>query len=122
MKALLQQAAASSNKNVTEFLLDAGLNAAEDVLGDRQLFRLDDDAWRAFQEALDPHGHRQTPPGPIAGRKERVGVMRGAEGLSPVEKLAAHHEVDAFDCGKKPLDRFLKRAGLRSPPPFYSFL
>ena len=48
--------------------------------------------------------------------------MRGAEGLSPVEKLAAHHEVDAFDCGKKPLDRFLKRAGLRSPPPFYSFL
>ena len=49
----LQQAAASSNKNVTEFLLDAGLNAAEDVLGDQRLFRLDDDAWRAFQEVLD---------------------------------------------------------------------
>ena len=53
VKALLQQAAASLNKNVTEFLLDAGLNAAEDVMGDRSLFRLDDDAWRTFQEALD---------------------------------------------------------------------
>ena len=53
VKALLQQAAASSNKNVTEFLLDAGLNAAEDVLGDQRLFRLDDDAWRALQEVLD---------------------------------------------------------------------
>ena len=49
----MQQAAASSNKNVTEFLLDAGLNAAEDVLGDQRLFRLDDDAWRASQEVLD---------------------------------------------------------------------
>ena len=38
--------------------------------------------------------------------------MRGAEGLSPVEKLAAHHEVDPFDCGKEPLDRFLKRFAL----------
>ena len=38
--------------------------------------------------------------------------MRGTEGLSPVEKLAAYHEVDAFDCGKKPLDHFLKRFAL----------
>ena len=53
VKALLQQAAALSNKNATEFLLDAGLNAAEAVLGDQRLFRLDDDAWRAFQEVLD---------------------------------------------------------------------
>ena len=39
-------------------------------------------------------------------------MTRGGEGLSPVEKLAAHHEVDAFDCGKKPLDRFLMRFAL----------
>ena len=31
MKALLQRAAASSHKNVTEFLLEAGINAAEDA-------------------------------------------------------------------------------------------
>ena len=53
VKALLQQAAASSNKNVAEFLLDAGIAAAEDILIDQRLFRLDDDAWRAFQEVLD---------------------------------------------------------------------
>ena len=32
LKALLQRAAASSHKNVTEFLLEAGINAAEDAL------------------------------------------------------------------------------------------
>ena len=45
----MQQAAGSPNKNVTEFLPDAGLNAAEDILGGRRLFLLDDGAWRAFQ-------------------------------------------------------------------------
>lgn len=53
MKALLQRAATSSHKNVTEFLLEAGINAAEEALVDRRMFRLDDEQWRAFQEALD---------------------------------------------------------------------
>ena len=53
VKALLKQAAASSNKNVTEFLLDAGLSAAEDVLGDQRSFRLDGEAWRVFAEVLE---------------------------------------------------------------------
>ena len=53
MKALLQRAAASSHKNVTEFLLEAGLNAAEDALVDRRIFRLDDRQWQAFQAILD---------------------------------------------------------------------
>ena len=53
MKALLQRAASFSHKNVTEFLLEAGINAAEEALVDRRLFQLDDAAWRAFQDALD---------------------------------------------------------------------
>ena len=53
MKALLQRAAASSHKNVTEFLLEAGIHAAEEALVDRRLFRLDDAEWQAFQDALD---------------------------------------------------------------------
>ena len=68
VKALLQQAAASSNKNVTEFLLDAGLNAAEDVMGNRRLFRLDDDAWRTFQEALDR---------PVTGKPRLARLLAG---------------------------------------------
>lgn len=52
-KALLQRAAGASHKNVTEFLLEAGLNAAEEALVDRRLFRLDEAQWRAFQKALD---------------------------------------------------------------------
>jgi len=53
MKALLQRAATSSHKNVTEFLLEAGMNAAEEALVDRRMFRLDDDQWQAFQDVLD---------------------------------------------------------------------
>ena len=53
VKALLQRAASASHKNVTEFLLDAGLRAAEDTLANRRLFRLDDEQWQAFQDLLD---------------------------------------------------------------------
>jgi len=53
MKSLLQRAAATSHKNVTEFLLDAGINAAEESLVDRRLFQLDDVQWQAFQDVLD---------------------------------------------------------------------
>jgi uncharacterized protein (DUF1778 family) len=52
-KALLQRAAASSRKNVTEFLLEAGINAAEEALVDRRMFRLDDARWQRFKDVLD---------------------------------------------------------------------
>ena len=53
MKALLQRAATSSHKNVTEFLLEAGITAAEEALVDRRIFRLDDAQWQAFESILD---------------------------------------------------------------------
>lgn len=59
MKALLQRAATVSHKNVTEFLLDAGIRAAEEALLDRRVFRLNDAQWGAFQDALDrPVSHK----------------------------------------------------------------
>lgn len=53
VKQLLQEAARSSHKNVSEFLLDAGVIAAKQVLADRRHFVLTDDQWLAFQQALD---------------------------------------------------------------------
>ena len=53
IKALLQRAAVSTHKTVAEFLLEAGISAAEDTLADRRVFRLDDKQWRAFQDILD---------------------------------------------------------------------
>lgn len=53
VKHLLQEAARSSHKNVSEFLLDAGVTAAEQTLADRRNFVLDDQQWQAFQQALD---------------------------------------------------------------------
>jgi uncharacterized protein (DUF1778 family) len=52
-KQLLQQAAATSHKSVSEFLLENGLQAAQATLADRRLFLLDDDRWEEFQATLD---------------------------------------------------------------------
>jgi uncharacterized protein (DUF1778 family) len=52
-KQLLQQAAATSHKSVSEFLLENGLQAAQSTLADRRLFLLDDDRWEEFQAILD---------------------------------------------------------------------
>jgi len=52
-KAVLQQAASSMNKTVSEFLLDTGLSAASEALADRRFFALNDDQWDKFQAALD---------------------------------------------------------------------
>jgi len=53
VKQLLQEAARVSHKNVSEFLLDAGIIAANQTLADRTRFELSAEQWRAFQAALD---------------------------------------------------------------------
>lgn len=53
IKQLLQDAARASHKNVSEFLLDAGVTAAAQTLADRRRFVLDEAKWQEFQEALD---------------------------------------------------------------------
>ncbi len=53
VKQLLQDAARASHKNVSEFLLDAGVTAAAQTLADRRQFVLNDAKWQAFQQALD---------------------------------------------------------------------
>lgn len=53
VKQLLQEAARACHKNVSEFLLDAGINAANQALMDRRQFALNDAQWAAFQQALD---------------------------------------------------------------------
>ena len=52
-KETLQRAAAIAHKNVSEFLLDAGLSAAAEALADRRVFTLDEVKWQEFQKALD---------------------------------------------------------------------
>lgn len=53
IKQLLQEAARACHKNVSEFLLDAGITAANQALADRRRFELDEASWAAFQQALD---------------------------------------------------------------------
>lgn len=53
VKQLLQEAAHACHKNVSEFLLDAGITAANQALADRRQFILNDAQWEAFAQALD---------------------------------------------------------------------
>lgn len=53
VKQLLQEAARSCHKNVSEFLLEAGVNAANQALADRRQFSLSAKQWDEFQAALD---------------------------------------------------------------------
>jgi len=59
VKQLLQEAARISHKNVSEFLLEAGINAAKQTLADQLRFELTDEKWSAFQEALDAPVNRK---------------------------------------------------------------
>ena len=52
-KRTLQQAAAVSQKTVTEFVMDSALMAAFDTLADRRAFHLDAAQWDEFVAALD---------------------------------------------------------------------
>jgi len=53
VKQLLQEAARAAHKNVSEFLLDAGIVAANQTLADRLRFEMTPEKWDAFQAALD---------------------------------------------------------------------
>lgn len=57
VKQLLQEAARSCHKNVSEFLLDAGITAANQALADRRHFALSDAQWDEFEQALDRPVH-----------------------------------------------------------------
>ncbi len=53
VKHLLQEAARACHKNVSEFLLEAGITAANQALADRTHFGLDEAQWEIFQRTLD---------------------------------------------------------------------
>lgn len=52
-KALVEQAARASHMTMSQFVLQAALRSAEEVLADPTRFVLTVDQWEAFSEALD---------------------------------------------------------------------
>jgi uncharacterized protein (DUF1778 family) len=51
--ALIQRAAEATRKSVTEFVLSSVCEKAEQTLLDQRLFMVDEQAWQAFQDALE---------------------------------------------------------------------
>lgn len=57
--ALIRRAADVEGTSITEFTVAATMNHASDVLADRRLFAIDDEAWKEFLAALDrPVNHK----------------------------------------------------------------
>lgn len=58
-KRLLQSAAETRHKTLSEFVLDTALIEAENTIAERRQFGLNTEAWQAFQHALDapPRAH-----------------------------------------------------------------
>lgn len=50
---LIRQAANAVDKSVSEFVLESATANAEHVLADRRYFAISDEAWHAFEAALD---------------------------------------------------------------------
>jgi uncharacterized protein (DUF1778 family) len=55
IRAVIDQAAALSNKTRTDFMIDAAYHVAQEVLLDQRLFLLNDEQWNAFNAKLDAH-------------------------------------------------------------------
>ena len=73
-KAMLEAASRAAGDTVSTFVLKAATEAAADVLADRRVFVLDQDAWQVFDDAL------QRPPHDIAGLRE---LLTGPTVLDP---------------------------------------
>jgi uncharacterized protein (DUF1778 family) len=52
-KRMLQTAAATSRRSVSDFVLESALARAEETLADRTRFALNAEQWKAFLAALD---------------------------------------------------------------------
>jgi uncharacterized protein (DUF1778 family) len=63
-KALLEAASQATGVSMSTFVLTAATEAAADVLADRRVFVLDQDAWQVFDDAL------ARPAGDVAGLRE----------------------------------------------------
>lgn len=63
-KRLLERAARKENKNVSDFVLENALSAAEAIVADDSNFSLDDSQWKKFIAALD------TPPRDIPALRQ----------------------------------------------------
>ena len=53
IKRILLEASATTNKTVTEFLIESALTEAAEVLADRRMFSLSNKQWQEFMAALD---------------------------------------------------------------------
>ena len=53
VKALLQEAAMANHKTVSEFLLEAGITRAHEILMDQRHFLLSGEQWKEFHATLE---------------------------------------------------------------------
>ena len=94
--AVIDRAAAMRGVSRTEFMLRSSEAAAIEVLNERPVIALDDEAWDDFVAALDAPG---------GNRPGREGELRAPAPVGPVgppEPLATRHDISQFSLGRPP--------------------
>ena len=115
---LIDRAAAVVGKTRSEFILESARKHAIDVLLDQRLFSLNTEQFEQFLRVLDQ------PPEPNAEleatAREQISMGEvtpypGAlEALLPPVPLTSAHDTSRFDCGKPPLNDWLRFRALKS--------
>ena len=120
-KELIEKAATTVNKTFSAFVIESAREQAVDVLLDRSAFDLSADQAEAFACARGSTGAN--------GEAEGIDAKQGAVGV--VEQLSTDPKpyaaprpiededwIKDFECGKPPLDDFLKRRAIRNEGSF----
>ena len=100
--AVIDRAAAIRGVSRTEFLLRSSEAAAIEILNERPVIALDDEAWDDFVAALDA---------PVEIDPRREGALRAPAPvgpLTPPEPLASYHDISQFSSGVPTLDAWLR--------------
>ena len=108
---LIDEAAAALGKTRTDFIIDSSRKQATDVLLDQRLFALEGCSHHHGIASRSRHAAR-------AERKAEARALRksalGPVSTKPPVPLDSTHDVSRFDCGKQPLNDWLKERALQS--------
>ena len=113
LRDLIDRAADVVGKTRSEFILESARTHAIDVLLDRRLFTLHAEQYEAFIRTLEapPEPNEKLKAvvcGQIAmGEVTRLPVAQAA--LMPPAPILPEHDLSQFDCGKIPLNDWLRR-------------
>ncbi len=97
---MLRLAAEVAHKSLTDFILDAAYQAAEETLLDQRLFMVSGSQYQALLDMLD---RPESDNSGLAHLFSRQLVWTGKVNILAPQALGESHRPEEFDCGKPAL-------------------